>query len=213
MRASSGITIESSEFRGFARGVIVSDSVDIVLRGNDIHAMRVDGMDFAQVERVRIIKNHIHDFQRAPNAGDHADMIQFWTAGTHRPSRDILIADNILNSGMGLFTQSILMRNEVVDRGQAGDEMFYDTVTIRDNVIINAHLHGITLGQADHVSITNNTLIRNAFFSRPRGRSGLVDPPDPGGARGPQRRDPQECGRRDFGFRWASRIGAWATIS
>ncbi|WP_417807506.1 right-handed parallel beta-helix repeat-containing protein [Thioclava sp.] len=163
LRASSGLHIENNEFRRFFRGVVVSDCVDIAVRGNDIHDMRMDGMNFAQVERVTITGNHIHDFLRAAALADHADMIQFWTSGTSRPSRDILIADNIFNSGMGLFTQSILMRNELVDRGKAGDEMFYRNVTIRDNVIINAHLHGITLGQADHVEIANNTLIHNAF--------------------------------------------------
>ena len=163
LRASSGLHIENNEFRRFFRGLLVNDCVDVSVMGNDIHDMRVDGMNFAQVERVRITGNHMHDFLRAALLADHSDMIQFWTSGTTRPSRDILIADNIFSSGMGLFTQSILMRNELVDRGNAGDEMFYRNVTIRDNVIINAHLHGITLGQVDHVEIANNTLIHNAF--------------------------------------------------
>ncbi|TMV89211.1 PKD domain-containing protein [Thioclava sp. BHET1] len=163
VRASNGVRIENNEIRRFFRGLVVSDTVNIDVRGNDLHDMRMDGMNFAQVERVKISHNTIHDFLRAANAGDHADMIQFWTAGTTRPSRDIEISNNILNSGEGLFTQSILMRNELVDRGKAGPEMFYRNITIRDNVIINAHLHGITVGETDGVTIANNTLIRNRF--------------------------------------------------
>ncbi|WP_295532917.1 right-handed parallel beta-helix repeat-containing protein [uncultured Thioclava sp.] len=176
LRSSNGLHIENNEFRRFFRGLVVSDCVDVSVTDNDIHDMRMDGMNFAQVARVTITGNHMHDFLRAAELADHADMIQFWTAGTTRPSHDILIADNIFNSGMGLFTQSILMRNELVDRGEAGDEMFYRNVTIRDNVIINAHLHGITLGQADHVEITNNTLIHNAFSQGVEGHPKLWIP-------------------------------------
>lgn len=163
VRASTGITVESSEFRRFYRGAIFTDCTDLNLVGNDIHDMRMDGLNFAQIERAEIAGNHIHDFHRAVASGDHADMIQFWTAGTERPSRDIAIRGNLLNSGEGDFTQSILMRNELVDRGKAGAEMFYRNVEISGNVIINAHLHGITLGEADGVKIANNTLIHDVY--------------------------------------------------
>ncbi|KFE33570.1 right-handed parallel beta-helix repeat-containing protein [Thioclava atlantica] len=163
VRASTGITIEDNEFRLFYRGAIVTDCTDVVLRGNDIHDMRMDGLNFAQVERVRIEKNHIHDFRRALGSGDHADMIQFWTARTERPTRDVVIAENVLNSGFGGFTQSIFIRNEMVDRGEAGREMYYRNLDIRDNVIVNAHLHGISVGETDGLRIENNTLIHDVF--------------------------------------------------
>lgn len=163
LRASTGITLTGNEFRDFYRGAVVTDCTDVAIENNNIHAMRMDGLNFAQVERVRIAGNHIHDFKRAIESADHADMIQFWTASTERPSRDITIEGNVLNSGTGGFTQSILMRNEMVDRGEAGREMFYRNIAIRDNVIVNAHLHGITVGQADGVRIENNTLIQNVF--------------------------------------------------
>ena len=53
------------------------------------------------------------------------------------------------------------MRNDLVDRNLAGYEMYYRDVIIEENVIINAHLHGITLGESDGVRIANNTLIHN----------------------------------------------------
>lgn len=162
LRGSDHVTIEGCEIRGFFRGLVVSDSRDIVVRGNDLHDLRMDGMNFAQVERVRIEGNHIHDFARSLTSGDHADMIQFWTNGTTAPSRDIVIAGNVLNSGGGLYTQSIFMRNDQVDQGLAGPEMFYRDVLITQNVIINAHLHGIAVGETDGLTISNNTVIRNA---------------------------------------------------
>ena len=130
--------------------------------GNEIHGLRSDGLNFAQVEGVVIEENKIHDFNRSLKSADHADMIQFWTNQTNAPSRDITIRNNILNSGAGLYTQSILMRNDQVDRGLAGDEMYYQNVRIEGNVISNAHLHGITVGETDGLTIVNNTVIRNA---------------------------------------------------
>ena len=53
------------------------------------------------------------------------------------------------------------MRNEMVDTGGAGDEMFYRNITIEDNVIYNAQVHGITVGETHGLTIKNNTILRN----------------------------------------------------
>lgn len=161
VRQVSGFTLENTEIRGFHRGFTIRESRDVTVRGNDLHDIRMDGMNFAQVEQVLIENNHIHDFARSLTSGDHADMIQFWTASTKKPSQHIVIRNNVLNSGHGWYTQSIFMRNELVDTGLAGPEMFYRDVTIKDNVIINAHAHGITIGETDGLTIAHNSVLRN----------------------------------------------------
>ncbi|MBP1804923.1 right-handed parallel beta-helix repeat-containing protein [Rubellimicrobium aerolatum] len=158
---SSDVVLEDSEIRGFFRGLVVSKSDSVIVRGNDLHGIRMDGMNFAQVRDVLIEANHIHDFERSLESGDHADMIQFWTNRTEAPSVGITIRDNLLNSGQGWYTQSIFMRNDQVDRGIAGREMFYRDVLIEGNFILNAHLHGITVGETDGLSIIGNTVVRN----------------------------------------------------
>ena len=170
------ITLEDSEIRNFFRGLVVADSTDVTVGRNDLHGLRMDGMNFAQVSHVRIEGNHIHDFQRALESQDHADMIQFWTNGTDAPSTDIMIRDNVLESGRGDYTQSIFMRNDQVDRGMAGPEMFYRNVTISGNVIINAHLHGITVGETAGLTITNNTVVRNSASEGPDDNIALWTP-------------------------------------
>jgi hypothetical protein len=160
--SSAEIKIEHNAIHDFYRGLIVTDSVDVDIVNNDLYAIRMDGMNFAQVERVMIENNVIHDFKRAVDSADHADMIQFWTTQTERPSLDIIIRNNVLNSGGGWYTQSIFMRNEEVDRGRAGREMFYKNVTIEGNVIINAHRHGITVGETEGLTIRQNTILHNA---------------------------------------------------
>lgn len=167
VRNTAGFELSGSEIRLFLRGAVIAQSSDIVIARNSVHSIRSDGLNFVEVQRVRIEGNTIRDFLRAPDLTDHSDMIQFWTNGANAPSTDIVIRDNVLNSGAGLYTQSIFMRNEVVDRGQGGEEMFYRNVRIEENVIINAHLHGISLGETDGLVISRNTLVRNALSSGP----------------------------------------------
>lgn len=157
----SGFTLERSEIRDFYRGLVVARCSDVTVRGNDLHDLRMDGMNFSQVTLVTISDNHIHDFNRSVNSQDHADMIQFWTNKTDAPSSMITIRGNLLASGRGAWTQSIFMRNEEVDTGRAGPEMFYRTILIEENVIANAHLHGITVGETDGLTIRRNTVLRN----------------------------------------------------
>lgn len=162
LRGSSRVTVEHTEIRGFYRGLTVSRCQDITIRGNDVHDIRMDGMNFAQITGGVIEANYIHDFNRSLASRDHADMIQFWTEDTTAPSRDIVIRNNVLSSGAGWYTQSIFMRNERVDKGEAGPEMYYQNILITQNVIINAHLHGISIGASNGLTISNNTVIRNA---------------------------------------------------
>ena len=176
LRGVTKAMLDGNEIRNFYRGLIFSESTDVTVRGNDVHDIRMDGMDFAQMDRVLIEGNHIHDFKRVLASTDHADMIQFWTNGTKTPSSDITIRGNILNSGAGLYTQSIFMRNDQVDTGKAGPEMFYRRVVIEENVIINAHLHGITVGETADLMIRNNSVIRNAASQGPEDNPALWTP-------------------------------------
>lgn len=159
--ACRDVVIEGVHISRFFRGLVVAETSEIIVRRNELTALRMDGMNFSQVRNVVIEANHIHSFRRSTDPRDHADMIQFWTNGTEEPSRGITIRHNILNSGDGLYTQSIFMRNDLVDRGLAGPEMFYRDVLIEENVILNAHLHGISVGETRNLTIRHNTLMQN----------------------------------------------------
>lgn len=161
IRDSSQISIENNAVFNFTRGIVVGNSSDVAITGNNIHSLRCDGMDFAAVSNTLIENNWVHDFRCDPGSGDHPDMIQFWTSGTTTPSTNIIIRGNHLDVGDGGWTQSIFMRNELVDSGQAGSDMFYQNILIEDNVIVNAHAHGITVGETVGLTIRNNTVLHN----------------------------------------------------
>ena len=156
---SNGVTVENSVFKTWMRGIVVGESSNVNILKNEVTGIRSDGMDFAQVQNVRIEGNNIHDFRSAPNSDDHADFIQFWTTGTTAPSTDITIRNNTLNIGQGSVAQSLFMRNEVVDQGQAGASMYYKNVLIENNTISNAHIHGITVGETNGLIVRSNVVI------------------------------------------------------
>jgi hypothetical protein len=165
LRGCSRLTVTGNRIEGFHRGLVIGDGTDVVVTANEVTAMRMDAMTFTSMRNVRIEGNYLHGFRRAWRSPDHCDMIQFWTNKTTAPSTDILIRGNLLQAGDGDPTQSIFMRNEEVDSGRAGSEMFYRRVTIEDNTILNGHLHGITLGEAQDVVIRRNTVLRDPAFS------------------------------------------------
>jgi parallel beta-helix repeat protein len=165
---SVSVNIERNVFRQWHRGAVFHETSDLNVRENNISQIRSDGLNFAQVERVLIERNHLHDFRGQTGGTDHPDMIQFWTNKTKAPSAGITIRENILDRGEGSWTQSIFMRNEEVDSKRAGPEMFYRDVTITGNVIRNSHLHGITVGETAGLTISNNTLIQAEAAPRPQ---------------------------------------------
>jgi Right handed beta helix region len=157
-RQSTRITIEHNDFSKWYRAAAFGETSSLIVKDNNVHDISSDGFDFADVDNALIENNYIHDFKTGTG---HPDMIQFWTAGTTSPSTNIVIRGNFLNSGAGSLTQSIFMRNELVDTGAAGQEMFYQNITIDNNVIYNASTHGITVGETTGLTIKNNTVLQN----------------------------------------------------
>jgi hypothetical protein len=173
VRDSRNINVADNHFQDWARGLGVARTSDMQVTGNLVEKIRVDGFTFAAVQNVLIEDNHLRDFNSVPESRDHRDKIQFWTSGTSRPTTDVVIRGNILDSGDGIQSQSIFMRNERVDSGGAGQEMYYRNILIEDNFIHNAHRHGITVGEAIGLEIRNNTLLHNADSSN---RGGVSEP-------------------------------------
>lgn len=175
VRWTKGFRLENSQIRGFYRGAVVTESRDIVVADNEFYGMSSDGLNFSEVRNVRIEGNQLRDFRRSKSSQAHPDMIQFWTNGNEIKTRDVVIRRNLLEAGTGMWTQSIFMRNEKVDSQNGGRDFFYRNITIEDNVIVNGHLHGITVGETDGLMIRNNTVVRNAA-SAPGARYGVSTP-------------------------------------
>lgn len=169
----TGLTFVNNDINTFTDALLVSKSSDVVISNNDIHDNRQDGIKMAQVQNIEVSENQIYNLKpwTGPAGttntaiGDHSDLIQMFTNGTTQPSVNVVIRDNVLDSGQSAATQAIFMRNEQVDKGLAGNEMAYKNVTITGNIISNAHSAGITVGATEGLVISNNSLLKNPLVT------------------------------------------------
>ena len=153
---------KDSSFSTFRVSSLFHEIKNLVLRNNTYDSSSGDSIKLSAITKGLIEGNHVKSIRANPDSDYHRDMIQVFTNGTDTPSTDLVIRGNILNSGDSkAASQSILMRNEVVDSQGGGKDMHYANVLIEDNVIYNAHSNAISVGYADGLSIRNNTLLQN----------------------------------------------------
>jgi PKD repeat protein len=157
---NTNFTFIDNEMHTFWKGLALGGNDNARVIGNDFHSMRSDGLNANAVSGLLIEGNRFHDFVRAPGTGDHADFIQFASTGAKRPSSDVTIRGNLFDSGEnGGGIHTIFLRNDQVDKGLAGSEMFFRNILIEQNTIYADHLHGISVGETAGLVIRNNTLL------------------------------------------------------
>ena len=132
---SDFVVIENNEFFEFYRALVVSHSTNTTVLANDIHTIASDGINFISVDGLLIEGNWFHDFNVDATGGAHADMIQSWTTVGEPTSKNVTIRGNFLDAGTGDWTQSIFIRNEVLDQGRGSlANTAYQNTLIEDNV-------------------------------------------------------------------------------
>jgi len=157
---SDHIVVENNEIFHWSKAATFSGSSDVVVRSNDVHSVSNDAFNFVSVNGVLVEGNWIHDFQPSPTG--HNDMIQFWNVLNAAPSQNITIRGNFFDSGTGNTVQTIFMNSDINTTATFAEEA-YRNILIEDNVIYGAQSHGITVGEADGLTIKNNTILADAF--------------------------------------------------
>lgn len=153
---STNVTVEGSELRKWWAAVLAIRSNKLTFSGNNIHTIRSDGIDIDAATGLTIARNHFHNFRRAVGSKDHSDMIQIMRVSP-RGSSDIVIRDNLFDVGGGDYTQTIWAGADGKDIGQR--KMRHRNVLVENNMIYNAHVHGISIHGSDNISIRKNSLI------------------------------------------------------
>jgi len=148
---SAQITVENSDFAKFQRGAFFLDVTGLTVRGNDMRLMSEDVLEFAQVIGARIERNHLYDMQTPPER-KHKDLIQFWSAGTTKPSADVVIRDNVLESDEPLV-HGIFLGNEI---GRSNKSFKYQNILIENNKVTSGHVLGLVVEHSSKVTIRGN---------------------------------------------------------
>lgn len=165
---SADVKITDTSFDGFHRAMVVIRSRDLSLEHNEIGNMSSDGFNFAEAQRVSILRNRFGGFR--PTADSHADYIQFWSDGTDKPSADIVVAENVmLKVGSHDEAQGIFLQFE--------PRMPARNVVVRDNVIVQASPHGISFYNVIDGRIERN-IVLSALDSRYKVAVRVIDSSD-----------------------------------
>jgi len=150
IRDSHDVSVQNSEIQHVWRGVLVQSSVRLKLVGNKFHDLQSDGVNFAGTRTVLIENNSFRDFY--PAATDHADAIQFWTAGQTQGNNDVVIRGNVIMQGKGDGLQGIFIGNEL--------KLPSRNVLIENNILYSAvQYHGIAIHGWSEVRISGNTVL------------------------------------------------------
>ncbi|MEL7111236.1 MAG: right-handed parallel beta-helix repeat-containing protein, partial [Pseudomonadota bacterium] len=161
IRNSEGFQFLDNDVTGYNHGLALRNLKNTVVAGNDISELQGDAIRMVDIDNMVIEENHIHDLIGSVANINHMDMIQLWSTGAQSASKNIFIRSNILDSGDGVGTQTIHMRNELVDKGLRGSDFYYENIVIEDNVIKNGHINGIRVGEVNGLQIKNNSLELN----------------------------------------------------
>lgn len=176
IRGADGVRIEGMRISGAHRGVVINESENVALVGNELTGLISDGIDIALSRKILVQRNRCHNFSPSLSVfdssgkkireGDHPDCIQAWSRPSHPPTSDIQVLDNIIEAPrmQGIFFGNHV-RNGVDDGG-------FDRVVIRGNRL-KVNMLGITLGNARDSVVENNRVDvypELVFPERPRFR-------------------------------------------
>lgn len=172
VRYSTGVRLEDMEIRRFARAGFLQNSVELDLARLWIHEIRSDGLSLEDLSDITIADSRFEDF--FPWRGndvvwDHPDMIEFWGANGDWGIQDLTISGNAFLQGEGGWTQTIFGRIGSGDPALVRFERFQ----IFDNLIVNSHLHGISLGDVQDSEIHHNLLVPASGYAEANSTAGL----------------------------------------
>ncbi len=157
IRNSSSIDIRNNVFRKWWKALTGDNDRNLTIHGNEFYDIRSDGMAIGASNGLIIQANHMHNFRALKGAKDHRDMVQILRS-TNRRSTDMVIRDNIFDMGGGDSAQTIWMGGDGKDL--ADPMLRHRNILIENNIIYNAHLHGISVHGIDNLSIRKNSVIR-----------------------------------------------------
>jgi len=149
LQKSSEIVVSDCRFSGFYRGLVGLAVDDVTVTHNDISGMSSDGINFAQASNVTITRNRFGAFQTTEDS--HADYVQFWSAGTDEPSRNVTVAENLMLQGDGSDVQGIFLAFDT--------HLAAHNIAVRDNVIVQSSPHGISLYNVVGASVEHNLVV------------------------------------------------------
>jgi len=150
IRGSTHVVVSNSEFQQARYALSHLDSEHVLITGNSFHDLRTDGVRGAGTSNITISNNTFTDFLAHP--GDHADAIQFWSAGETKAAKNITIVDNVISRGDGQPMQGIFIRDNL-------SKLPFENVTITGNIVLGGSYNGLTVMGSVGLELYDNIVV------------------------------------------------------
>lgn len=166
VKQSKGFTMTDSEMTTFHTAIKILNSQDTALKGNSVRQMNFDGLQIAGAKGLVIEDNYLGNYRSQDPKAAHKDNIQFYTGQGAGASQDVVIRGNTLDSSDS--RHGIFMFNEMYRDGNTSNAVRHKNILIEDNYINSTNVHGITVVQAEDVTIRDNTVLHNKGMGFPQ---------------------------------------------
>ncbi len=158
VRGGNNVSVTRSTFSNIGNFLAFLRTTNVQVTDNSFSYIR-EGVDLVGTRNVVVARNSFGPYRPTPT--DHADGIQFFTAGLtdtgDTAAQNVLIEDNLVDPGAGYRAQGFFLRDEA---GLAASGRGYSDITIRNNVLIGTGWHGIAAGDpVQRLLIENNRLL------------------------------------------------------
>ncbi len=149
IKNSTGVVVADSRFHELGGGIVHTRAEGLTVVGNSFYNIRSEGITGTGSSNVTISGNVFTNF--FPEANDHPDAIQFWTASGGQLVRNITITDNVIVRGDGRVMQGIFIRS--------GTEISYENIVIKGNAILGSMYNGLLVEGARDLQVTDNLVV------------------------------------------------------
>lgn len=154
VRAGKNVEIINNRFQDLHLAVTLSSTSNAIMRGNRIAYVK-EGLNIVSVAGLHLRCNRFSHFFPNYALKEHPDAVQSWNYKA--PSRNLLVEGNYISTGdkravQGMFIQGPAEHKDAPSRRNA-DFIF------RDNIYYGSSAHGISVGGATNLNITQNTVL------------------------------------------------------
>jgi hypothetical protein len=154
-----GVHLEKNQFRKHTRGTYITRGKDGVVRLNEIHDIRSDGINPHEVDNLLVELNYIHDFGGVSGNSDHRDAIQIIGAGG-AVCPLITLRKNLIFQGYRYAANDSVSQSIWIGGDGRSASQKHGHVRIIDNLICNSHIWGIGAFGVAQMEIVGNTLAK-----------------------------------------------------
>ena len=144
------LSVLDSTFTQLGAAVVATGS-NYVFAGNTMTQVR-EGMQMAQMQGALVANNVARDFQADYQAGEHPDVFQVHTGGTYLASSNLIFRNNVMAPGDDGGVGGIFIRSETASPRR------HSNILIENNVYEGNYTHGISVSNANGVTIRGNTV-------------------------------------------------------